>query len=717
MELKITIEKAKNDLKHGFVEKCIKSLNQALDSHCTESPEDIHQVLDYALLASADLDAARKLWGKVRISSEKGLAAYILRANSFGFHHVAEERLNSCHNDISNCDKTKLRTEIFGSKMATAKALTVLARDNYVSSDQKTLLKLRIWLKDERYRDILKELSKGVCGDLEDLLHLEIKCLTGSGYYSKAAQKLHHIQHNYNDFSWIGEALALNAEAERDMDLATRYWRQEVLSHPENTEKRFKYIDALINSSKIHEAQRELESTGGIFDIALDAALRSKIMGLNGNFDEAMTIVAEGISQAKTNGNMSSAAKLMLIKSKQERQRYDLNGDKKWLERSIKTINNILDIFPENYNAKYILLQSLLAANRKEEAKTLASILPLNSSPIGLTVKTWQANLRGNAHEVKKIWKFQKRIHFIPASQSEDGRNLTRVDKNKIHMNLDAVVYTCVRNEMLRLPWFLDYYRKLGIQKFVIIDNGSSDGSFEYLLRQEDVYLFFTKQNYFASFVGMTWVNYLKRKFSKNGWAIYVDPDEALVYDDCENRSIIELISMLEKSNCDAMWGYMIDMFSQDDASFEARALRCIDFTSEYTKFSGNIRINEKINSPFTEVRGGVRYLFGGSEELTKTPLINASKGVDFLQSSHRISPCRVFNGNLALLHYKFTDNIEMEAARVKNDKSRGVECNIRYEKYAFARDNFRGNNLENLQSFSGSSGLVDAGFISRLKF
>lgn len=326
-------------------------------------------------------------------------------------------------------------------------------------------------------------------------------------------------------------------------------------------------------------------------------------------------------------------------------------------------------------------------------------------------------NLRGNAREVKKLWDFQKRIHFIPASQSEDGRNLTRVDKNKIHLNLDAVVYTCVRNEMLRLPWFLDYYRKLGVQKFVVIDNGSSDGSFEYLLRQEDVYLFFTKQNYFASFVGMTWVNYLTKIFSRNGWAIYVDPDEALVYDDYENRSIIELISLLGKGSYDAMWGYMIDMFSQDDGSFEAGKLRCIDFTSEYSNFVGDFRINDKLSSPFTEVRGGIRYLFSGSEELTKTPLINASRGVDFLQSSHRISPCRIFDGNLALLHYKFTDNIEIEADRVKNEKSRGVECNIRYEKYSFARDTLRSNNFENLQSFSGSSDLVNAGFISRLQF
>ena len=717
LQSNLVIEKAKNELKHGFVHRCVTLLEQKLNSFGNESTEDIQQILDYAFLASANLKSARKLWDKVQNSSGEGLATYILRANSLGFHHVAEERLNSCRNRISKCDKTKLRTEILSSKMATAKALTVLARDNYMLPDQKTLLKLRIWLKEERYREILKELSRGVYGDPEDMLHLEVKCLTGAGKYAEVEQKLLHIQNNYNDFSWIGEALALNAEAKRDMALATQYWRNEALCYPENTQKRFKYIDALINSSKIAEAQREMDSEGVEFDIALDAALRSRIMGLNGDYSAAMNIVAEGISQAKANGNISSAAKLLLIKSKQERQQYDLNGNRSWLERSINTISEILDIFPENYNAKYILLQNLLVADRKEEAKTLVSTLPLNNSPVGLIIKAWQMNLRGNAREVKKLWDFQKRIHFIPASQSEDGRNLTRVDKNKIHLNLDAVVYTCVRNEMLRLPWFLDYYRKLGVQKFVVIDNGSSDGSFEYLLRQEDVYLFFTKQNYFASFVGMTWVNYLTKIFSRNGWAIYVDPDEALVYDDYENRSIIELISLLGKGSYDAMWGYMIDMFSQDDGSFEAGKLRCIDFTSEYSNFVGDFRINDKLSSPFTEVRGGIRYLFSGSEELTKTPLINASRGVDFLQSSHRISPCRIFDGNLALLHYKFTDNIEIEADRVKNEKSRGVECNIRYEKYSFARDTLRSNNFENLQSFSGSSDLVNAGFISRLQF
>ena len=43
------------------------------------------------------------------------------------------------------------------------------------------------------------------------------------------------------------------------------------------------------------------------------------------------------------------------------------------------------------------------------------------------------------------------------------------------------------RNERLRLPAFLNHYRSLGVDEFLVIDNDSSDGSTEYLAAQADV--------------------------------------------------------------------------------------------------------------------------------------------------------------------------------------------------------------------------------------
>ncbi|MEO0831572.1 MAG: glycosyltransferase family 2 protein, partial [Pseudomonadota bacterium] len=36
----------------------------------------------------------------------------------------------------------------------------------------------------------------------------------------------------------------------------------------------------------------------------------------------------------------------------------------------------------------------------------------------------------------------------------------------------DLLAFTTLRNEMVRLPFFLNYYREMGINQFLIVDNG-----------------------------------------------------------------------------------------------------------------------------------------------------------------------------------------------------------------------------------------------------
>ncbi|MDP3959400.1 MAG: glycosyltransferase family 2 protein, partial [Pseudorhodobacter sp.] len=41
----------------------------------------------------------------------------------------------------------------------------------------------------------------------------------------------------------------------------------------------------------------------------------------------------------------------------------------------------------------------------------------------------------------------------------------------------DILLFSTLRNERVRLPYFLKYYREMGINHFLIVDNGSDDGS------------------------------------------------------------------------------------------------------------------------------------------------------------------------------------------------------------------------------------------------
>ena len=72
-----------------------------------------------------------------------------------------------------------------------------------------------------------------------------------------------------------------------------------------------------------------------------------------------------------------------------------------------------------------------------------------------------------------------------------------------------------MRNEIIRLPYFLEYYRKLGVAHFLIVDNDSDDGTGEYLADQPDVSLWHTTHSYKLSRFGVDWLTWLQIKIGR----------------------------------------------------------------------------------------------------------------------------------------------------------------------------------------------------------
>lgn len=68
----------------------------------------------------------------------------------------------------------------------------------------------------------------------------------------------------------------------------------------------------------------------------------------------------------------------------------------------------------------------------------------------------------------------------------------------------DVLVFATLRDEHIRLPYFLRYYRDLGVSHFLIVDNDSRDGGAEYLAQQPDVSLWSTRASYKGGGSGST---------------------------------------------------------------------------------------------------------------------------------------------------------------------------------------------------------------------
>ncbi|MBU1211704.1 MAG: glycosyltransferase family 2 protein [Alphaproteobacteria bacterium] len=184
----------------------------------------------------------------------------------------------------------------------------------------------------------------------------------------------------------------------------------------------------------------------------------------------------------------------------------------------------------------------------------------------------------------------------------------------------DLVLASCVQNEALRLPWFLTYYRRLGIDRFLIVDHESRDATASFLDSQEDVLRFCASGSYSDSMHGIDWTNSVTSTYSPNCWVLTVDADEFLVYPNCEEAQIGALASYLESRSATAMRAPLLDMY-HDGALRDVRYEAGDDILAAFPYFD-HAGYETEIHENFRYiVRGGPRQrVFWDNAELPYPP-------------------------------------------------------------------------------------------------
>ena len=124
----------------------------------------------------------------------------------------------------------------------------------------------------------------------------------------------------------------------------------------------------------------------------------------------------------------------------------------------------------------------------------------------------------------------------------------------------DAIVLVaCVRDEMIRIAEFLDHYRRIGVDHFIIVDNDYNDGTAEFLEQQVDVSLYRTSQSYGGG-GGWAWIETLLERHAAGRWCLVADADELLVYPGYPERSVRDVIAYHEAHGFTAMASLLLDM-------------------------------------------------------------------------------------------------------------------------------------------------------------
>ncbi|MGC0055120.1 glycosyltransferase family 2 protein [Brucella pituitosa] len=232
--------------------------------------------------------------------------------------------------------------------------------------------------------------------------------------------------------------------------------------------------------------------------------------------------------------------------------------------------------------------------------------------------------------------------HIIAASRSARLEFIQAADKAG---NGKTVALMSVRNEMDRLSACLEHHRHLGIEEFCIVDNGSTDGSFEFLKAQHDVNLYRTNESYKKSYYGITWINALFHKHAKDRWALFLDADE-LLYLNREEYKIDQYVEYLSKLGQSYLYAPMIDLYSFDDEKIKSvRGQGDLKLAlSESLHDIDGYEPGRKLNNGFLSLKGGPRARIaqqtGGAQPLlVKFPLVRYDDCRYFTASSHEFMP------------------------------------------------------------------------------
>ncbi len=295
-------------------------------------------------------------------------------------------------------------------------------------------------------------------------------------------------------------------------------------------------------------------------------------------------------------------------------------------------------------------------------------------------------------------YRMRRRRRYSRVRAWVKSRELTTVQDRtgQIRKN-DILIFSTFRNEDVRLPFFLKYYREKGVNHFVMVDNDSDDGGREYLASQPDVSLWTTTASYKGSRFGVDWLNWLQQRYGHDHWCLVVDPDELFVYPFCDTRPIRALTDWLDASAIRSFGAMLLDMYPKGrvDEFVYNRGQDPLEIASWFD--SGNYSIYKNSEYYNLWIQGGPRQRMFFPDEpwrapaLNKTPLVRWDKRYAYVSSTHMILP-RGLNlvydetgGEKAsgvLLHTKFLNTLSVKA-REELERGQHYADSAEYKAYA----------------------------------
>jgi len=214
---------------------------------------------------------------------------------------------------------------------------------------------------------------------------------------------------------------------------------------------------------------------------------------------------------------------------------------------------------------------------------------------------------------------------------------LSRVDERPVPDAPSEIrMFSVVRDEALRLPYLLRYYRGLGVSRMFFVDHESTDGTTDLLLDEGDVHLWRARGNFRRK---TAWLHHVLRRHGVGNWCAVADADELLTYPGAEQLPLPALCKYLDAVGATALQCTLVDLFPRGPlhaCSYTAG----MPFTDVADHFDPALRVRERV--------------FQRAPCLEKFPLLRFHPGMRLRPGRHAVSNARPAKTRGAMLHFKF---------------------------------------------------------------
>jgi hypothetical protein len=266
----------------------------------------------------------------------------------------------------------------------------------------------------------------------------------------------------------------------------------------------------------------------------------------------------------------------------------------------------------------------------------------------------------------KLIYKYKTlRVRFI----------YEKIDDKPIDLEKHEIcLFAIARNEALRLPYFMQYYKNLGVDRIFLIDNNSDDDTVNIALSYPNVHVFRIKESFKKSWF---WMEYFLDKYGQKRWCMVVDIDELFSYPYAEIVPLKHLIHYMDKYDFTAIRSLFLDIYSDksiNDVDYkqgEDPFLSCPFFDTNYILHKVELKDEKRCENFVTETfSGGMRERIfsrklnnGKRYSLqSKISLLKYSKNISLFGGMHAINGANIANVRGVVFHTKFMQDFIKEA-------------------------------------------------------